>query len=239
MHDLLALAVQAHGGAGTWHELSRFRARVHFGGAIWAVKGSQGAFHDITVSGDTRRQHLTIAPYPGPGRHTTWEPGRQTLRQDDGVLVAEQLDPRARFAAHTRQTAWDEFHAAYFAAEVLWNCLTLPFHLLSCDIRTEQARPWHEEDAVWPAVRITYPDGFATPSRQQTLYVDEDGLLRRTDLGLDLLGPGAAVAYAARHRIFDGIVVPTRHRVYVRNPDGTRVTESTSLAIDMDDVQFV
>ncbi|WP_123979567.1 hypothetical protein [Streptomyces sp. Ag109_O5-1] len=77
--------------------------------------------------------------------------------------MAEQLGLRARFAAHTRQTAWDEFHAAYFAAEVLWHCLTMPFHLLSCDIRTEQARPWHEEGAVWPAVRITYPDGFAAP----------------------------------------------------------------------------
>ncbi|MFG2364117.1 hypothetical protein ACGFY3_21080 [Streptomyces mirabilis] len=45
--------------------------------------------------------------------------------------------------------------------------------------------------------------------------------------------------YATRHQCFDGIIVPTRRRVYVRNPDGTRVTESTSLVIDIEDAQFL
>ncbi|MFF3582391.1 hypothetical protein [Streptomyces mirabilis] len=50
--------------------------------------------------------------------------------RDDGVLVDEQLDPRARFVAHTRQTPWDDFHTVYFAAEALWHGLTAPFDLL-------------------------------------------------------------------------------------------------------------
>ncbi|MFJ3307419.1 hypothetical protein ACIPSA_30860 [Streptomyces sp. NPDC086549] len=193
MQDLLAQTVRAHGEAGHWHTLSGFRVRARVQGAIWALKGKRGLFDDITITGETREQRLTIAPYPGPGHHTTWEPRRQTIARDDGILVTERLDPRARFASHTRQTAWDDFHAAYFAAEVLWNCLTVPFHLLRSDVHTEEGKPWHEEGASWRALQVTYPDAFAAPSKQQTFYFGAEGLLRRIDFGFDLLGPSPAV----------------------------------------------
>jgi hypothetical protein len=37
---------------------------------------------------------------------------------------------------------------------------------------------------------------------------------------------------------FDGIMVPTRRRVYVRNPDGSVVRASISIAVDVTDVTF-
>ncbi|GAX49706.1 hypothetical protein [Streptomyces olivochromogenes] len=238
MQDLLARAIQAHGGVEHWRTLSRFRARSRAQGAIWAIKGKQGAFGELVITGGTRTQRVTIAPYPERGLCITWEPQRQTIQQDNGVLMAEQSHPQARFDFHTRQTPWDDFHAGYFAAEVLWSYLTVPFHLLRDDIHTEEAEPWYEEGATWLALRVTYPKTFATPSKQQTLYFDESGLLRRTEFGFELLGPGPAVHHASLHRRFDGIVIPTRHRVYVRNPDGTRARESTSLAIDIEDAYF-
>jgi hypothetical protein len=70
------------------------------------------------------------------------------------------------------------------------------------------------------------------------LHFDESGLLRRTDFGFELLGPGPAMHYASLHRRFDGIAVPTRHLLYVRIPDGTGTRESTSLAIDIEDAYF-
>jgi hypothetical protein len=33
-------------------------------------------------------------------------------------------------------------------------------------------------------------------------------------------------------------MVPTRRRVYVRNPDGSPVLDSTSIAVDVTDVTF-
>lgn len=141
MQDLLARAIHAHGGVEHWRTLSRFRARSHVQGAIWAVKGKQGAFGELVITGGTRTQRVTIAPYPEPGRCITWEPQRQTIQQDNGVLVAEQSRPRARFDLHTRQTPWDDFHAGYFTAEVLWNLVRGGSHLagpprhLSGDIR--------------------------------------------------------------------------------------------------------
>jgi 6-pyruvoyl tetrahydropterin synthase len=47
----------------------------------------------VVPDGETRDQQLTITPYPRPGRHTTWEPYRQTIETTDGVLAAERRDP--------------------------------------------------------------------------------------------------------------------------------------------------
>jgi hypothetical protein len=64
--------------------------------------------------------------------------------------------------------------------------------------------------------------------------------LRRLDYSVDILGSGPAVHYPSEYREFDGIMVPTRRRVYVRNPDGSPVLDSVSVAVDVDvtDVTF-
>jgi len=74
--------------------------------------------------------------------------------------------------------------------------------------------------------------------RQQTYYSDHDGLLRRLDYSVDILGGGPAVNYPSRYREFDGIMVPTRRRIYVRRPDGTPVPDPASIAIDITNVAF-
>ena len=43
-------------------------------------------------------------------------------------------------------------------------------------------------------------------------------------------GGGLAVHYPSEYREFDGIMVPTRRRVYVRNPDGSPLLNSVSSA---------
>ena len=44
--------------------------------------------------------------------------------------------------------------------------------------------------------------------------------------------------YPSEYREFGGIMVPTRRRVYVRNPDGSAVLDSVSVAVDITDVTF-
>jgi hypothetical protein len=42
----------------------------------------------------------------------------------------------------------------------------------------------------------------------------------------------------SEYREFDGIMVPTRRRAYVRNHDGSPVRDSVSIAGDVTDVTF-
>jgi hypothetical protein len=238
VNDLLDLAVRAHGGAERWEGLSGFRIAASVTGAIWAMKGKPGLLDNVVLAGDTRDQRLTISPFPEAGQYTTWEPARQTIERDDGVVVAQQLEPAAQFAGQTRQTPWNDFHAAYFAAEANWNYAVTPFVFARPDFLTEEIEPWHEDGRQWRSLLVTYPEHFVAHCRQQTYYFDDSGLLRRIDYAVDLLGAGPAVHYPSRYREFDGIMVPTRRRVYVRNPDGTAARESVSIAIDVSHARF-
>ena len=75
-------------------------------------------------------------------------------------------------------------------------------------------------------------------SRHVRFLKDEAGLLRRLDYAVDILGGGPAVNYPSEYREFDGIMVPTRRRVYVRNPDGSPVRDPISIAIEITNVTF-
>ena len=238
MNELLKLAVDAHGGEQRWEQISRFRAAASITGAIWALKGKPGLLDGVVLEGETRDQRLTIRPFPRPGQYTTWEPYRQTIETTDGVLIGERLDPATAFAGTTRQSAWDDFQAAYFAGEANWNYFAAPFILARPDFVTEEIAPWHEDGQTWRPLLVTYPDSIVAHTRQQTYYFDDAGLLRRLDYSVDILGGGPAVHYPSEYRQFDGIMVPTRRRVYVRKPDGSPARDSVSVAIEITNVTF-
>jgi hypothetical protein len=238
MGDVLERAVKAHGGIERWREVSRFRVRTSIGGAIWTLKGKPGLLDRVTLDGDARRQQLTITPFPRPGQVATWTPERQAIEAADGTLVAERPDPAAPFAGQTRESPWDDLQAAYFASEANWNYYVAPFILAEPGFGTEETGPWEEDGQVWQRLLVTYPDSIVAHTRQQTYYFDDSGLLRRLDYQVDILGGGPAVHYPSRYRRFDGIMVPTRRRVYVRRADGSPILESTSIAIDVDQVSF-
>jgi hypothetical protein len=238
VNDLLKLAIEGHGGARRWEEILRFRAAATITGAIWALKGKPGLLDGVVLDGETRDQRLRITPFPRPGRCATWEPYRQTIETTDGVLLAERRDPVTAFAGTARCSPWDELQVAYFAGEANWNYFVAPFIFARRDFVTEERAPWHEDGQVWRALLVTYPDVIAAHHRQQTYYFDDAGLLRRLDYTVDILGGGPAVHYASRYREFDGIMVPTRRRVYLRGPDGSAVPDPVSVAIDVTDVTF-
>lgn len=238
MNEVLKLAVEGHGGIPRWERISQFRAAVSITGTIWALKGKPGLLDTVVLEGDTRAQHLTIAPFPRRGHHTTWQPHQQTIQTVDGVLVAERCDPAAAFLGTTHQSPWDEFQVAYFASEANWNYFAAPFLFTRGDFVTEESWPWREDGQMLRTLLVTYPDTIVAHTRQQTYYFDDAGLLRRLDYAVDILGGGSAVHYPSRYREFDGIMVPTRRRVYIRNPDGFPAPDSVSVAIDVTDVSF-
>ena len=53
-----------------------------------------------------------------------------------------------------------------------------------------------------------------------------------------MTGAGGAVHYSSAYREFDGIMVPTRRRIYVRSPEGSSVRDSVSIAVEVTDVTF-
>ena len=80
---------------------------------------------------------------------------------------------------------------------------------------------------------MTFPPSVATHSPQQTLYLDETGLLRRQDYSVDIMGRTDSTNYATEPQDFGGLIVPTKRRIYDRQPDNRPNTEHVTVAVDI------
>jgi hypothetical protein len=102
----------------------------------------------------------------------------------------------------------------------MWTYVSTPFVFARQDYALRELEPWQEGGQSWRRLAVTFPDGVHTHSREQVFYIDADGLIRRHDYTAEPFGGWAkAVHYCLEHRTFDGLVVPTRRRVYPRRRD--------------------
>ena len=76
MSDLLALAVEAHGGLKRWDEFKTLRTELSVDGAIWHIKQQAGLLDDKIFEIETHVEHLTITPFTGPDRRSVFVPDR-------------------------------------------------------------------------------------------------------------------------------------------------------------------
>jgi hypothetical protein len=69
-------------------------------------------------------------------------------------------------------------------------------------------------------------------------YFGPDGLLRRHDYPVDVLGGSEGAHYVHDFQDHDGIKVPYRHRVYPRGPDNVKLVQPLLVSIDIKQVRF-
>ena len=147
-------------------------------------------------------------------------------------------DPRAAFRSHLPETAWDELHVAYFNSYALWTYLTIPFLYTYPGFVTEELPPWREDGETWRPLKVTFPDSVVSRTREQVSYFGEDGLLRRHQYTVDVLDGHRGVNYASDYREVDGIMVPTKRRVYAYDDRKNKIPALLLVAIDIGDIAF-
>ena len=237
MNDLLQVAVDAHGGLSRWNQLKRVKASLSITGAIWQMKGKPDILNDVSIEAELHKERLTTH-FNGKGIRTVFDPNRVIVETEDGRLVDNRDDPRSAFRGHTRQTPWDDVHVAYFSSYALWNYLTIPFLYTYSGFVTEELAPWQENGEQWRPLKVTVPDSVASHSREQVAYFGPDGLLRRHAYTVDIMGGAAGLNYASDLRNVDGIVVPTKRRVYARDANNQKIPEPVLVAIDIREIAF-
>ena len=69
-------------------------------------------------------------------------------------------------------------------------------------------------------------------------YIDAQGLIRRHDYFVDILGPAETESahYTWGHQTFDGFVFPTHHSVHPTDNKGRKVAEPVIISIDVEDI---
>jgi hypothetical protein len=235
MNELLASAVAAHGGVDRWSQVKSITVGASVTGALWALKNQGDALKDVRFEVDTRRERLTM-DFPGQDKQALFGPRRVVIQRRDGTLIDARDDPERSFAGHRLQTPWDDIHLAYFTGEALWTYLNTPFLYTWPGFATEEITPIEADGETWRRLNVTFPDHIKTHTRQQISCFGPDGLLRRHDFTIDILGGATGMLYATGYRDVDGIVIPATRRGYAWQGDYQQVPEPLLVAIDMGEI---
>jgi hypothetical protein len=237
MNDLLGLAVEAHGGMARWRRLKTLTASLSITGEISHIKGRPDVLKDIVVEVSLHEERV-ITHYRREDRRTVFTPGEIVSESEHGKLLERRANPRASFAGQKLETPWDDIQVAYFQGEALWTYLTTPFLYTRPGFVTEELAPWHEEGEMWRPLNVTFPGNVASHAREQVSYFGPDGLLRRHEYTVDILGGAPGLNYATDFKDVDGIWIPAKRRVYSYDSNKRRVAEPLLVAIDVNKASF-
>jgi hypothetical protein len=238
MNDLLDSAVAAHGGLDRWNQVKSITVDASITGALWALKSQDDALKDVRFEVDTTRERLTM-DFAGQDKRSVFEPRRVVLQHRDGALIDARDDPERSFDGHQLQTPWDDLHLAYFAyfgGEALWTYLNTPFLYTRPGFVTEEIAPVEADGETWRRLKVTFPDHIKSHTREQISCFGPDGLLRRHDFTIDILGGATGLLYATDYRDVDGIIVPATRRGYAWQGDYQLIPEPLLVAIDMREI---
>lgn len=238
MHKLLDKAIEAHGGMDRWQKFSTLSAHLSQGGMLWPLKGKGGMLDEVDIQIQLHRPWTSHSPFGAPGRRTVVTPLHAAIEEAGGSLVGETLAPRESFEGHRLDTPWSDLQLAYFAGYAIWNYFTVPFSLAGPGFVLDELSPWEEDGQAWSRLRVVFPSSVATHSQVQTFYFSADGLLRRHDYEVDISGGAPAVHYLSGHVTAQGITLPSRHMIYVRDADGGHQPEPLVVSINASNIRF-
>jgi len=238
MDSLANTIIEAHGGLERWRTFRTLSADLVQGGALWQIKGKAGLLDRTTVTVALDREWASHAPFGDPSRKTDFTPDRVALLSVDGEIIEELASPRSSFAGHSLETPWSDLQLAYFAGVAMWTYLNIPFLLARPGVEATELDPWSENGETWRRLKVTFPADIATHSTQQTLYVDEAGLIRRHDYDVEIAGNTPGAHYVSGYREYQGLHFPTRRRIFPRQPGGSSMREPLVVSIDLDNIRL-
>jgi hypothetical protein len=203
--ELLDLAVKVHGGLDRWNKVKAIKVGASITGAIWFVKGKGDALKNVVLTAETRNERVTV-DFPGQDKRAVFEPNRIVIEKVDGTLITACNNPEKSFEGQQRETLWDDIQVAYFVGEALWTYLNTPFLYTHDGFTTQEISSIQVERETWRRLKITFPDNVKSHSKEQISCFGPDGLLRRHDYTVDILGGATGLNYASAYRDVGGII---------------------------------
>jgi hypothetical protein len=210
MNELLSLAVKAHGGLERWNKIQTVRVAASITGAIWYVKGKPDVLKDVVLTAETKTERVTV-DFSGQDKRAIFEPYRVVMQKADGTTIEARDNPEKSFEGQARETPWDDIHVTYFVGEALWTYLNTPFLYTHEGFATEEISPIQAEGETWRRLKVTFPDTVKSHTHEQ-------------------------ISYASDYRDVDGIIFPTKRRIYAYEGDYQLVKEPLLVKIDMGEI---
>jgi hypothetical protein len=199
------------------------------------MKGQAGT-PDVRITAALHAQHLELAPFKAAGTRGIYEPDLTLIQAADGRVLESRENPRASFAGHQLKTPWDDLQLLYFRGYAAWTYLTTPFLLKEPGFFTQEIEPWSADGERWRRLRATFPANVHSHSTEQVFYFDAQGLLRRHDYSVDIIGGSASAHYVYAHQEHGGIVFPMKRRVYAYGADNEPLLDRVAVSIDFSEL---
>jgi hypothetical protein len=236
--DLVLEVIEAHGGLDRWRSVGRLSLRISTGGLLFTLKGQRTAIRDLEAYVMPKKRRTVFLGYPARGQRGVFDNGSVHIESDAGEVIAARPDARSAFGTLRRRLWWDKLDMLYFCGYALWTYLSLPFLAAEPGFEVNELGSWSEDGEPWRRMGIRFPADVHTHCREQILYFDKAGLLGRHDYTAEPVGARARAAhYCSEHRSFDGLIIPTRRRVYPRRANGRPLRALTLVWIDIEDVR--
>lgn len=217
MNNLLQLTIDAHGGLDVWRKFTTVSAHTHVGGELWGMKGHAGEIEEVDVVVNLLEQKTSHIP--NSQWHTAYSPDRIAIETGAGDLVEELYNPRSSYKEHNWETKWSNLQLAYFSGYATWNYFNTPFQLMRPGFELKEIEPWEESSETWRRMVVKWPKDITTHSKEQVLYIDEEGLIRRLDYKVEIAGNVSCAHYLSDYQDMQGLKLATKRTVYLLGND--------------------
>jgi hypothetical protein len=235
LNPLLKEALEAHGGLERWRQFDGLSSTIVSGGQLWPLKGVHLIPTPRRAITDFHRQWTSVTPFGEPDWTMTWTPEHVAIADGAGAIVAEREDPRAAFTGHGFDTPWDPLHLAYFNGYAMWIYHAAPFVLAEPGYTVTNIEPVEHEGELLRGINVRFPLAIHSHTREQQFYFGADGLLARHDYVVDVWAATPAAHFVSDYVDVEGLKLPTRRSVYLRNPDGSLQHDFNAVTVELSD----
>lgn len=214
MPELLERLVVHAGGADRWTSVEALDLRVRVGGLAFRMVGQSQPVADFDARVHVHRQHVYLRSRTDPAWRGTYDAGTVRLQDAEGRTVQERRD-----AVFTRQVPWpkrpwDAIDALAFSGHALWGYTAFPAYLRRADVTVTAVGRHTVDGARLHGVRVHLPPHLPAHAPAQTMWLDDDGAMRRVDYRARMIAPWAKAA----NRCLDettlaGVTIPSVRRV--------------------------
>jgi hypothetical protein len=189
--SLLDECLAAYGGLDRWRAEEAVEVRVSARGLAFLIKGNGRPLTGARARVRTSGQHVEFPDWP--------QPGASALLTSEEVRIGDRRRAEPRFGRR-----WDELDFVAFGGAAMWTYVSLPFVLAD----------WGAEELPGRRLRFRVPEPIRSHCREQTIHIDERGLIVRHDYVAEAFGSWArGVHRSSAFEVFDGLPVATRRRV--------------------------
>ncbi|MFB2600040.1 hypothetical protein ACEXQE_19810 [Herbiconiux sp. P17] len=237
MDSLLQSVLGTNGGVARWENVTTVTARIEYGGTFWEFKGQPSFAGPAQVEARIHEERIRFTQ-EGTGVVVVYDKSADvvTVSTADGAVIDSLEHPRATFAGYDRDSQWTQAQMAYFRAYATWHYLVEPLLFTMPGVEAHEIEPWTEGDATWRVLSVTFPDTLDTHNETQLYYYDDEFRFRRMDYA-PVVNGGSPTAHYIRESIdLDGLQVPTKRHIHIRNADRTPDLSWIPITLDLENV---